>query len=231
MLGDNSIVRNKDRFILMRAWMKVRKYFSRKKREKLNKEIRGKLENVDDFTIFANNCLGGVFYHDAGRRFDSPTVNMAFDGEDFIKFCENPNAFRTKEFEFFTWPGHNYPLARINGIEARFVHYHTEAECIEKWNERFDRINWENVFVVATDVDGMYQPQWLERFDKLPYKNKIMFVAQEHPEYEWAIPVRQFKKRHCVHILTDFANLRGQRYYETAFDIARWIRDNSMQHV
>lgn len=230
MLEDKSIVRNKDHVLLFRVWLRVRKYFSKLSRPRLNERIRRNLGGID-FTLFSNNCLAGVFYHDAGRQFTSPTVNLAFDGEDFIKFLENPLKYYNKKFNFFKWEGHDYPLARIEDIEVRFVHYKSEKECIEKWNERFERINWENVFVVATDVDGMYQPQWLERFDKLPYKNKIMFVAQEHPEYEWAIPVRQFKKRHCVHILTDFANLRGQRYYETAFDIARWIRDNSMQHV
>lgn len=227
MLSDTSIVRNKDRSLIVRAWIKIRKYVSKKKRAVLNEEIKTKLSNVD-FTIFSNNCLGGVFYHDAGKKFTSPTINMAFDGEDFIKLCENPqHYFNWTNFEFFTWPGHDYPLARIDDIEARFVHYHSEEECITKWKERAQRIVWDNIYIVATDVDGMYQEQWMERFDSLPYKNKIMFVAKEWPKYKWAVRVPAFKKRNCVHIMTDFANISGQRYYETAFDIADWIKRNS----
>ena len=228
MLSDTSIVRNKDRSIIMRAWLKVRKKLSQSKREELNREIRAKLDGVE-FTIFANNCLGGVFYHDAGKQFTSPTINMAFDGEDFIKLCENPkHYFEWDDFEFFTWQGHDYPLARIDDIEGRFVHYHTKEECIKKWKTRAGRVVWDNIFIIATDVDGMYQEQWMKRFNNLPYKNKIMFVAKEWPQYDWAIRVPAFKRRHCVHILTDFANVHGQRYYETAFDIAGWIKKCSV---
>lgn len=67
----------------------------------------------------------------------------------------------------------------------------------------------------------------LERFDALPYTNKIMFTARDYPQYPWAIQVSQFKKRNNVRIMTAFANMRGQRYYETCFDIADWIRTNS----
>lgn len=226
MLNDTTIVRNKNRSIPMRVWMKVRKYISKKNREKMNAILHEKLKDID-FTIFSNNCLGGIFYHDAGLRFTSPTINMAFDGEDFIKFCENPNDFINKEFEFFKFEGHDYPLALVNGIEMRFVHYHTEQECIEKWHERFDRIVWDNIFIIATDVDGMYQKKWMERFDKLPYKNKIMFTAKKYPEYDWAVQIPAFKRKNNVHISTNFANIKGQRYYETCFDIADWIVENS----
>ncbi len=223
MLADNTIVRNKDRSIPMRTWLKVRKWSSQYYRPALNEEIRRKLDGIE-FTVFSNNCLGGVFYHDAGRQFTSPTINMAFDGEDFIKFCENPkHYFEWDKFDFFKWPGHDYPLARIDDIEARFVHYHSENECIEKWRQRASRVVWDNIFIIATDVDGMYQEKWMERFDKLPYENKIMFVAREWPQYNWTVRVPAFKNRNCVHILTDFTNCRGQRYYETAFDIAGWI--------
>ena len=53
-----------------------------------------------------------------------------------------------------------------------------------------------------------------------------MFVSDEYPQYPWAITVPQFKGRHQVRIMTAFANFRGQRYYETCFDLAEWIRKN-----
>ena len=195
MLSDQTIDRNKDRLLPVRAWIKVRKRVSTKKRNELNKVIHNKLGDIQ-FTIFSNNCLGGVFYHDAGRKFTSPTINMAFDGEDFIKLCENPkHYFEWEQFDFFTWPGHDYPLARIDDIEARFVHYHSKEECIDKWKKRIERIIWDNIFVIATDVDGMYQERWMERFDKLPYSNKEKLVAKKWPQYSWAIQVPAFRKK------------------------------------
>lgn len=48
-------------------------------REKLNKQIRQQLDEYE-FSVFSNNCIGGVFLHDAGKRFNSPLVNMRMGG-------------------------------------------------------------------------------------------------------------------------------------------------------
>lgn len=204
--------------------LKIRKLVSPLGRRKWNKQIREKLQGVE-FSILCNNCLGGHFYHDAGRKFTTPTINLAFDGPDFIRFLENPKHYLSCTPEFL--PVKAFPLAMFDDVEVNFVHYHSDEEALDIWNRRKDRILWDNLFIIATDHDGMYLPEMMERFDKLPYKNKIMFTAKEYPQYPWAIQVKQFKHRNNVRIMTAFANMRGKRYYETAFDIAGWIRDCS----
>jgi len=120
-----------------------------------------------------------------------------------------------------------YPVAQIDDVEVRFVHYKTHAECIDTWKRRTERIDWNNLFVIATDHDGMKRRDLLERFDKLPYKNKIMFLSDDYPQYEWAYCVKQFKGRFQCKILTNYGDFKGHRYYEMTFDIAKWIKDNS----
>lgn len=73
----------------------------------------------------------------------------------------------------------------------------------------------------------MYHDACMERFDRLPYKNKIMFVSKDYPQYDWAVQIKQFKNRFQCRVTTAFADMKGHRYYETAFDIAEWIRDCS----
>lgn len=227
MLSDKSIIRDKNYSIWRRILLKARNKVSVLYREKLNNAMSQTLKDID-FTVFSNNCLAGVFYHDAKKQFTSPLINTAMDGEDFIKFLERPEHYiNYDKFEFFEFPGHNYPLAKIDDIEVRFVHYKTEEECIEKWKTRSKRIVWDNIFIVCTNHDGLGQEKWMERFDKLPYKNKIMFVSKEYPQYDWAIFVPNFKNRFQVRIMTNFANFRGQRYYETCFNIPEWIKENS----
>lgn len=226
MLSDKSIRRDVNYSLARRSILKVREIIGKKRRSNINININQKLEGID-FTIFSNNCLGGVFYHDAGRQFTSPTINTAFDGEDFIKFLERPHHYFSSVMKFIKWPGHNYPIARIDDIEVRFVHYKSNEECEKKWHERAERIVWDNIFIVATNHDGMYQAKCLERFDKLPYKNKIMFVSNPELKYEWAVLVPQFKNRWQVRIMTNYANIKGERYYETCFDIAQWIKNES----
>ena len=223
MLADTTIQRDGPNSLPRRVLLKLRSKTAPFFRPKLDREIRKKLEGVKPFTIFSNNCLGGVFYHDAGMEFTSPLINTAMDGEDFLKFVSNPKHYLSCDLEFFKWPGRNFPIARIDDIEVNFVHYKTPEECVEKWKARAERIVWDNIFIIATNHDGMYREHCMKGFDEIPYENKIMFVSKPYPEYDWAIPIRQFKNRYQCRVTTSYANLRGHRYYETAFDIADWI--------
>ncbi len=227
MLSDTTIKRDGPYSFPRRAILTLRKRASVRYRDALNATIRDTLKDVKPFTIFSNNCLGGIFYHDAGLPFTSPLINTAMDAEDFLKFVRDPKRYIDRDMEFFSWPGRDFPIARLDDVEVNFVHYKTPEECVETWRRRAARIVWDNIFIVATDHDGMYQEQRLQEFDRLPYKNKIMFVSKDYPQYDWAIPIKQFKGRYQCRITTSFADMRGHRYYETAFDIAKWIRENS----
>lgn len=227
MLSDTTIRRDSPPAIPIRFLLALRKMLSRKYRPILNAQMREELKNVKPFTVFSNNCLGGVFYSDAGLQFTSPLINTAMDGDDFLKFLANPHYYLNHEMEFITWPGRDFPIARIDDIEVNFVHYKTPEECLEKWRKRAERIVWDNIFIVATNHDGMCHDDCMERFDALPYKNKIMFVSREYPQFDWAVLIKQFKNRFQCRVTVAFADMKGHRYYETAFDIAKWIRENS----
>lgn len=222
MLSDKTIRRDGNYSWPRRLLLKARKLCATKGRNALNCVMREKLNDIE-FTIFSNNCLGGVFYHDAGKRFTTPLVNTAMDGEDFVKFLERPEYYLNHEMTFITWPGHNYPIARIDDIEIRFVHYKTTEEAESKFRERTKRIVWNNVFIVATNQDGLNTSELMERFDRLPYPNKVMYTSKEYPRYSWAVCVPQFRGRFQVRIMTNYANFSGWRYYETAFNLADWI--------
>ena len=211
----------------LRLLLKMRKMAARFFRPKLNRKIKQKLDGVN-FSILSNNCLGGVFYHDAGHYFTSPTINLAFDGPDFIRFLERPSYYLEKDIEFLNIGNNKFPIGVIDDVKISFVHYKSEKEASEAWERRKHRIIWDNLFIVATDHDGLYLPEMLARFDKLPYKNKVMFTAKKYPQYPWAVQVPQFKHRNNVRIMTAFANFKGQRYYETCFDLAEWIQSYSV---
>ena len=40
-------------------------------------DIASKMLDLSDVTVFSQNCIGGVMYHDCHSRFLSPTVNIA----------------------------------------------------------------------------------------------------------------------------------------------------------
>ena len=123
MLADTSIKRDGPYGFFRRAILTLRKKASVRYRDALNDKIRDTLKDVKPFTIFSNNCLGGVFYHDAGLPFTSPLINTAMDAEDFLKFLNDPEHYLDCEMEFFTWPGRDFPIARLDDVEINFVHY------------------------------------------------------------------------------------------------------------
>lgn len=224
MLSNPNIKRDSTYELHYRVIKKLLRSLTYKKRINRRSE-NSKLVKDISFSIFSNNCLGGVIYHDLGKKFTSPLINTAMDGEDFIRFLERPQYYLNHELEFIQWEGHNYPIAIVDDIEIRFVHYKTTAEAEEMFRKRAKRIVWDNLFVIATNHDGLNSDELLKRFDQLPY-NKIMFVSEEYPQYDWAICVPQFKGRFQVRRMTDIANLKGQYYYETVFNVADWLINN-----
>lgn len=188
---------------------KLRNYYIRKRLKKY------------EFSVFSNNCIGGVFLHDAGKRFNSPTVNLSTDGEGFIKFLNAPQDFVDGDFEFVNQNYNPHPHGILHGMLVNFVHYKTFEDGVEKWKLRSKRICWDHIYIVATGHDGMEVPELMEQFDKIPYKNKVMFTFGKWNQYEWA---KQVKCAHGVkRPFTEFATLTGKRFYETAFDLAKWI--------
>ncbi|MDD3589541.1 MAG: DUF1919 domain-containing protein [Thermoguttaceae bacterium] len=209
-----------------RYLQKIRKIVSKNCRKKLNESMAARLTNVD-FSILSQNCVGGMFYHDLGLRFLSPTINLFFDAENFIRFLERPQFYTTQPLRMIHLDESPYPLGQLDDVTIHFNHYHrdyaSDNECIQKWNDRVARIRWENLYVIATDRDGM-NSELMARFNQLPYR-KIMYVARPYGQYPWAIYLPAFAGRPFVGTITGIANFKGERYYETNFDLIDWINN------
>ena len=82
------------KIVLMQYFTKVCKLLAKLTgtRKLRNRVMRNKLAPYE-FSILCNNCIGGVFLHDAGKRFNSPLVNLATNGEGFIEVLKNPRSF------------------------------------------------------------------------------------------------------------------------------------------
>ncbi|MDM0632410.1 DUF1919 domain-containing protein [Clostridium perfringens] len=218
MLDDLSIVRTKQsitEILRQKFFLKI----SVSNRKKINKYMNEQIEKKD-FTIISSFCGGGTLYHDIGMKFLSPTINLAFDGEDFCSFCENLEYNLSQQIREYKTDKVSYPVGKIgDNIEIRFVHYKTFEEAVTKWNERVKRINFEKIFIMATDRDGMNSKKCLSRFDRLPYK-KVMFTAQKY-DYDWAVYCPCFKGKSNVGIMTGISGISGKRFYEKYFDILK----------
>lgn len=115
---------------------KIKTYIWKWKHEKRNIENRKRLKNKE-ISIISTNCIGGVLSHDLGLQFKSPTVNLFFRAEDFIKFCENLEYYMSIDrfvecYDEKIIEDRTYPVAYLGDLTLYLVHYSSVEEAEKK---------------------------------------------------------------------------------------------------
>ena len=115
--------------------------------------------------------------------------------------------------------GRNYPVGIIDkDIEVHFLHYSNFEEAMVKWNNRLNRINMDNFYVVMLERDGCTYEDLLT-FDELPLKNKVAFVHKLYPDIKCAFFIPEYSHDIEVGRLTRYQGHWGKREYD-CFD---WV--------
>lgn len=190
----------------------------------INKRNRRRLENAT-FSLLCNNCNGGILSHDLGLQFRSPTINLFFYDDHFLRFCENLDYYLKQELTVCDNPQHKpekeYPVCNLGDLELHFLHYSSLDEAKEKWTSRAKRIDKNNLFVMMSCFDAN-DHTFLERFDKLPYKNKVIFTEKEFPEYASSFCIPGYEDG--LGVLSLFDGLNGKRKIDR-FDYVKWFNE------
>lgn len=181
---------------------------------------RRRLKN-SDFSILSTNCIGGVIYHDLGLEFLTPTVNLGFSLQDFIKLAENSRQYMEQPLVEVKNTG-GCPAALLGDIRVNFAHYASFEEGEAKWEERKRKINWDRLVLMATDR-GACDYEALGRFDGLLCPYKVIFTRKPYPEFSSARFIRGFEDREEVGILTDFKPGLLMRRYLDDFDYVDFL--------
>ena len=202
--------------IILKVKNKFKNYVWKKNRKKVNIENQKRLRNKD-VTIISTNCTGGILSHDLGLQFKSPTINMFFRAEDFMRCCENLKYYMSIEklvecHDEEIIEDRSYPVAYLGDLTLFLVHYNSIEEAQKKWDERKRRINWENIVIINTDREGMTE-ELKDRFEKLPYR-KVMFVNSPPPlykKYPSCFYIKGYEKENSVGIITNPIGWKGKR--------------------
>lgn len=131
---------------------------------------------INPVSIISKNCFGGILYNHLDLPFTSPTINMWFTTEDFIRFCNDLPRYLEIEpeidyMQYEPFLKFYYPVVALDNVRIHFNHYSTFGEGNEKWNERRAKINFNNILVVMWAEDD----ETLEGFQNIPYR-KVCFT-------------------------------------------------------
>ena len=191
---------------------------------RLYKELKKrKLKNTNP-TIISSNCNGEFIYYDMKLKFLSPTINLSFDMNDYVKMLENLEWYMKQPITEYKDPRFEYPTGMLGDIEIRFNHYDSFEEGVKKWEERKQRINWENLFVLGIDGDECTYES-IKRFDSLPYKNKVIFTHKPYPEFKSSYYIKGFEDKKEVGVLLYFKNQFWIRRYLDDFDYVTFLNN------
>lgn len=195
---------------------------------RLYKEIkRKKLKNTTP-TIIASNCNGEFIYYDMRLKFLSPTINLSFDMNDYVKMLENLRWYMEQPILSYDDDRFEFPTGKLADIEIRFNHYNTFEEAVEKWEERKKRIKWDNLFILGIDGDNCTY-ETMQRFDNLPYKNKVIFTHKPYPEIKSAYYIPGFEKEDGVGVLLYFKKQFLVRRYLDDFDYISFLNGKGIR--
>ncbi len=182
---------------------------------------RRRLKN-SDFTIFSSNCMGGIIYHLLNARFLSPTVNLRIDSKDFMKFIADIHYYLSLPLDFYDDAKTPYPLGKLGDVTIHFNHYHTREEAVAKWDERKKRINWENVYVLTNDLDGVTKED-IKRLGDFPCKAIMVFTSKDYADIPYTRNVGSEKR---LRGMMNKSYITGLYDFETWFDYTKWLNTN-----
>lgn len=186
------------------------------------RKSRKRLQNKE-FTLITSNCIGGIIYHELGMKFYSPTINLRIDSDQFAKFVLKMDYYLEQDLKFIRTE-EACPVALLDDIKIYFTHYKTEEEACRKWQERKRRIQWDNLFVMLNDRDGLSE-KTMAALCQVKCRGMVMFSAKRRPELPYALYMDCYRDMPCVGNVLEKNLITGKRVYERYFDYVRWLNE------
>lgn len=203
---------------------RCRYYLLRDKRASLYDRLAEK-----KLIVLSSDCLGGKLMKDYMLPCYTPTVNIWFTGEDYLKLCEDPQRYFSQELKKGEPDHENHPTGLLDDIVLHFGHEEVFEEGAKKWRlgcRLYERaIKGPHEFcVVMTDRNG-FAPELVERFEKLPYRYKVLFTHRPYANAPHTFYMKGEDARECVDTITRFEHVFSLKRRYERFDFYQWFRE------
>ncbi len=123
----------------------------------------------------------------------------------------------------------NYPVGVLRSKDAKhkdiiiyFQHYSNFIEAKTKWIERYDRINWNNLYFIFEFYDTLYDNELMNKFDSLNLKNKVMLVHRKEFRFKNSFYISCYNDDHPIAKIFHIDYKTGRRYLDE-FDYVTFL--------
>lgn len=193
------------------------------------KKIRKEFNYSKNYSIISSNCISGEIYHDLDLKFLSPTINVWFTEKDFLKIALNPEYYFKKELNFVYDEQYNYPVGLIDDVKIYFLHYNTEQEARQKWNERCQRLDYNNLYIIMSDLE-LSDEEFIKFQEIRNCKKKILFTTNpKRADFPDVFYIKKYKPNSYVR---KYAVKRANGFidYELFWDFSKWLSNDSSKN-
>lgn len=195
---------------------KLYQNYIKSKRAKYSKKLLSELK-FTDFTLITNNCSGGIIYNRLGLKFLSPTINLWFTDEDYLKFIYNLKEYIEQGvLSFVEQTEYRYPVGKLTApcgeIKIYFMHYKTYEQAEQKWYERCSRINYDKLYFIW-ELKPTSTKEQVEKFNNFNANNKLLFSMKINADSPY---LEKVNSKQDYYDGLSFA-------YQSKFSVKRWL--------
>lgn len=175
-----------------------------------------------DFSLFCGDCMGGIIYHQLGLPFLSPTINTRIFQKDLCRMLLNLKEYMTYDIEKVP-DIEGFPSGRLKDMILTFTHFPSFEEGVKAWYRRRQKINYENLWIIVTDYDGVTEED-IASLQNVRCRGLVVFTSKKL-DYPYCFYMKQFEGQEHIGDLLH-KTLWGKRYFEKYFDYVAWLNSD-----
>jgi len=118
----------------------------------------------------------------------------------------------------------NVPSAKLGDIVLHFTHYRNCEEGILAWEKRKRRIDYDNLYVIISDID--LNEEEIKNLLKAKCKKIVVMTSKDYG-YEHCLYIPAFMGREHVGELLG-KTLSGKWRFEKYFDFVEWVNSEDL---
>ena len=126
--------------------------------------------------------------------------------------------------------GVEYPVGKLipndndhDEIIIYFRHYKNFDDAKQKWEERYKRVDFNNVLFIYEFYDDIYDENLLYEFEKIPYK-KVILTHKKIEGLKNDFVVSCYKVNKPVAKIMRYKGISGKRYLD-GFDYVKFLNE------